>query len=88
METGIAETGTMTMAALLSTITEVFTAATGWMASVAEIVVANPLFLIPIVFTFIGVGITLSPGCCGCKPRRGEAAREHSARPSPRYLYF
>lgn len=53
METAIAETGTMTMAALLSTITEVFTAATGWMASVAEIVVANPLFLIPIVFTFI-----------------------------------
>ena len=59
METAIAETGTMTMAALLSTITEVFTAATGWMASVADIVVANPLFLIPIVFTFIGVGITL-----------------------------
>ena len=41
MGTAIAETGTMTMAALLSTITEVFTAATGWMASVAEIVVAN-----------------------------------------------
>lgn len=50
---------TMTMATLLSTITEVFTAAIGWMGSVAEIVASNPLFLIPIVFTFIGIGITL-----------------------------
>lgn len=49
----------MTMATLLSTITEVFTAAVGWMSSVAEVVVSNPLFLIPIVFTFIGIGITL-----------------------------
>ena len=56
MEAGAA---TMTMAALLSTITEVFTAAIGWMGSVAEIVASNPLFLIPIVFSFIGVGITM-----------------------------
>ena len=55
METATA----MTMASLLSTITEVFNAATGWMASVAEIVASNPLFLIPIVFSFIGIGITL-----------------------------
>ena len=54
----VGDTG-LTMASVLSTITEVFTAATGWMGSVAEIVVANPLFLIPIVFTFIGIGITL-----------------------------
>ena len=62
MPVALAETsgaGTMTMASLLSIITEVFTAATGWMGSVAEIVVANPLFLIPIVFTYIGIGITL-----------------------------
>lgn len=50
---------TMTMATLLSTIGEVFTAATGWMGSVAEIVASNPLFLIPIVFGFIGIGISL-----------------------------
>ena len=56
METGAA---TMTMASLLSTIGEVFTAATGWMGAVAEIVASNPLFLIPIVFSFIGIGITL-----------------------------
>ena len=62
MPVALAETsgaGTMTMASLLSIITEVFTAAVGWVGSVAEIVVANPLFLIPIVFTFIGIGITL-----------------------------
>ena len=50
---------TMTMASLLSTIGEVFEAAVGWMSSVADIVVSNPLFLIPIVFSFIGVGIGL-----------------------------
>ena len=50
---------TMTMASLLSTIGEVFEAAVGWMSSVADIVVSNPLFLIPIVFSFIGVGISL-----------------------------
>ena len=53
------DAATMTMAALLSTIGEVFTAATGWMASVGEIVISTPLFLIPIVFGFIGVGINL-----------------------------
>ena len=59
MDPAVTEGTVMTMAAVLSSITEVFTAATGWMGSVAEIVVANPLFLIPIVFTFIGIGITL-----------------------------
>ena len=59
METAIAETGTMTMAALLSTITEVFTAAVGWVGTVAETVASNPLLLVGIVMTFIGVGITL-----------------------------
>ena len=50
---------TMTMATLLSTITDVFTAAIGWMGSVADIVSSHPLFLIPIVFSFIGVGVGL-----------------------------
>lgn len=49
----------MTMATLLSTIGEVFTAAIGWMGDVCAIVASNPLFLIPIVFGFIGVGISL-----------------------------
>ena len=50
---------TMTMATLLSTIGQVFEAAVGWMSSVGEIVASTPLFLIPIVFGFIGVGISL-----------------------------
>lgn len=50
---------TMTMAALLSTIGDVFTAAVGWMGDVADIVASHPLFLIPIVFGFIGVGVSL-----------------------------
>ena len=50
---------TMTMATLLSTIGQVFEAAVGWMSSVGEIVASTPLVLIPIVFGFIGVGISL-----------------------------
>ena len=56
METGAV---TMTMAALLSTITEVFTAAVGWIGTVASVIAGNPLLLVGIVFTFIGIGITL-----------------------------
>lgn len=50
---------TMTMASLLSTITEVFTAAVGWVGTVGETIANNPLLLVGIVLGFIGVGITL-----------------------------
>ena len=50
---------TMTMAALLSTITEVFTAAVGWIGTVADVIASTPLLLVGIVFAFIGIGITL-----------------------------
>ena len=59
METAIAETGTMTMAALLSTITEVFTAAVGWVGAVAQAVAAHPVLLLCVVFGFIGTGVLL-----------------------------
>ena len=49
----------MTMATLLSTITEVFTASIGWVGTVAETVAGNPLLLVGVVLGFIGVGITL-----------------------------
>ena len=55
METAAA----MTMATLLSTITEVFTAAVGWVGTVAETVAGNPLLLIGVVIGFIGTGIGL-----------------------------
>ncbi len=49
----------MTMASLLSTIGEVFTAAVGWVGTVAEVIAGNPLLLVGVVLGFIGVGITL-----------------------------
>lgn len=49
----------MTMATLLSTITDVFTAAIGWVGTVAETVAANPLLLVGVVIGFIGLGIGL-----------------------------
>ena len=55
METG----ATITMASLLSTIGEVFTAAVGWIGTVSEVIAGNPLLLVGIVFGFIGIGITL-----------------------------
>lgn len=54
-----ATAATMTMATLLSTITEVFTAAVGWVGTVAETVASNPLMLVGIVLGFIGIGISL-----------------------------
>lgn len=49
----------MTMATLLSTITEVFTSAIGWVGTVAETVASNPLLLVGVVISFIGLGIGL-----------------------------
>lgn len=49
----------LTMTALLSTITEVFTAAVGWVGTVAQTVASEPLMLVGVVLGFIGVGITL-----------------------------
>lgn len=49
----------ITMATVIAAITEVFTAAIGWMSTVATTVAGNPLLLIGIVLGFIGVGIGL-----------------------------
>lgn len=56
---GVTAGAAMTMATLLSTITEVFTASIGWVGTVAETVASNPLLLVGVVLGFIGVGITL-----------------------------
>jgi len=50
---------TNTMTAMLSTITEVFTAAAGWGGTVASTIVDTPLLLVGIVLGFIGVGVGL-----------------------------
>ena len=68
-------TAALTMATVLSTITEVFTSAVGWVGTVAETVAGNPLLLIGVVIGFIGTGIGLFS--------LGAEAREHSARPAP-----
>lgn len=49
----------LTMVTVLSTITEVFTAAVGWVGTVSETVVNNPLLLVGVVIGFIGTGIGL-----------------------------
>ncbi len=53
------ESTAMTMATLLGTITEVFTSAIGWVGTVAETVASNPLLLVGVVISFIGLGIGL-----------------------------
>lgn len=59
MPTAAAEGATLTMGTVLSTITEVFTAAVGWVGTVSETVVNNPLLLVGVVIGFIGTGIGL-----------------------------
>ena len=49
----------MTMATVLSSITEVFTAAVGWVGTVAETGADEPLLLIGVVVSFGGLGIGL-----------------------------
>ena len=59
MNPAAAEGAALTMATVLSTITEVFTAAVGWVGTVSETVVNNPLLLVGVVIGFIGTGIGL-----------------------------
>lgn len=47
------------MTSLLTTITEVFTAAIGWVGTVASTIVDTPLLLVGCVLGFIGVGVGL-----------------------------
>lgn len=59
MPTALAEGATLTMATVLSTITEVFTAAVGWVGTVATTISDTPLLLVGCVLGFIGVGVGL-----------------------------
>lgn len=53
------EGATTTMTAMLSTITQVFTAAVGWVGTVADTISDTPLLLVGCVLGFIGVGVGL-----------------------------
>ena len=50
---------TSTMTNMLSTITQVFTAAVGWVGTVATTISDTPLLLVGCVLGFIGVGVSL-----------------------------
>lgn len=47
------------MTDLLATITSVFTAAVGWVGTVATTIAGEPLLLVGCVLGFIGVGVGL-----------------------------
>ena len=49
----------MTMENLLTTITSVFTAAVGWVGTVASTIAGEPLLLVGCVLGFIGIGVGL-----------------------------
>lgn len=49
----------MTMETLLTTITSIFTAAIGWVGTVASTVAGQPLLLLGVVVGFVGLGIGL-----------------------------
>lgn len=53
------EVTTLTMATLLSTIGDVFSAAIGWVGTVADTIAGQPLLLIGCVLGFVGVGVGL-----------------------------
>lgn len=50
---------TMTMASLIESITSVFTAAIGWVGTVADTVAGEPLLLIGVIIGFVGLGVGL-----------------------------
>ena len=49
----------MSVAGIISVISEVFTAAIGWVGTVAETITGNPLLLIGVVVGFVGIGVGL-----------------------------
>ena len=47
------------MATLITTIGTVFTAAVGWMGDVLTFIVAQPLILIPVLLSILGMAISM-----------------------------
>lgn len=51
--------GAVTLATVISSIGDVFTAAMGWAGTVGSTIVSTPLLLIGVVIGFVGVGVGL-----------------------------
>lgn len=54
-----ASSTTTTLTSMLSTITEVFTSAIGWVGTVANTITNTPLLMVGCTLGFIGVGVGL-----------------------------
>lgn len=52
-------TTAMTMTSLIESITSVFTAAIGWVGTVADTVAGEPLLLLGCILGFVGLGVGL-----------------------------
>ena len=59
MKGGIVQTATATVTTILSSISEVFNAAIGWVGTVGETIVENPLLLIFTTIGLVGLGVGL-----------------------------
>lgn len=55
----MSEGSSMTMAKVISAISEVFIAAIGWVGTVSETVAGDPLLLLGVVIGFVGLGVGL-----------------------------
>lgn len=53
------EESAMTMTNVITAISEVFTAAIGWVGTVSETVAGDPLLLLGVVIGFVGLGVGL-----------------------------
>lgn len=49
----------ITMTAIISAISEIFTGAIGWVGTVSDTVASNPLLLFGVLLSFVGLGIGL-----------------------------
>ena len=56
---GAGSSTTVTLASMLSMISDVFQAAIGWVGIVSDTIMSHPLLLVGCVFGFIGVGVGL-----------------------------
>lgn len=55
----MSETVAMTLTQIISALTEIFTAAIGWVGTVVTTITSNPLLLIFVLIPLVGLGVGL-----------------------------